>query len=137
MCTVDERDRLRLSQSADAVQFLSVLPKFGPVTALKLGPALGIVAEPLPQFRTRGNILYPIIESRFRFAHPARPKPVDEDPYAVVARSRLVSALQPKMRGRKRRPCDAGVSCSKATSARRLSRSRPTVARASRLSLRQ
>jgi hypothetical protein len=80
MCTVDEGNGLRLSQSADAIQFLRVLRKLDPVAALELGPALGIVTEPLPQLGARGDLLYPVTEGGVRFAHSAGPKPINKDP---------------------------------------------------------
>ena len=83
-CTVDEGDRVRPSQSADAIQFLAVLPKFGPVAALELRPALGIMPEPLPQLGGRGDLLYPFIERGLFFAQPSRPESIDKDPCAVV-----------------------------------------------------
>jgi hypothetical protein len=137
MGTVDKGNRLRAGESADAVQFLRVLPKLGPVAALELRPSRRIVTEPLPQLRAWGDVPHPIIECRLRFAHAARPKPIDKDPKAIVASRRLVGAFQPQMRGGKWRVRHAGVSSSNATSARRLARSRPTVATASRLSYRQ
>jgi hypothetical protein len=101
MRTVDKGNRLRPGKSADAVQFLGMLPKLGPVAALELRPSRGIVTKPLSQLRAWGDVLHPVIESRFRFAHAAGPKPIDKDPNAIVGFSWFVSAFQPQMRGRK------------------------------------
>jgi hypothetical protein len=78
-CAIREGDGLRLSQSADAIQFLRVLRKLDPVAALKLGPAWGIVTEPLRQLGARGDLLYPVTEGGVRFAHSAGPKPITKD----------------------------------------------------------
>src|SRR3569623_2139286 len=105
--TVDKGNRFGLRKSANALKLLGMMPQFAPVAALKFYPAPRIMTEPLPQFGTRGDVLHPVIKSGFCLAHPARPKPINQKPYAIPGLSRLISALQPKMRDRKRRLCHA------------------------------
>ena len=61
---------------------------------LELCPASGIVPKPFAQLGARRDLLHPLIERCFLLADAARPKSVDQDPRAVVARRRLIGALQ-------------------------------------------
>src|SRR3569833_330822 len=106
--TVDKGNRFCFCKNANALKLPGMLLQFALVAALKFRPALRIMTEPLPQLGTRGDVLQPVIKSGFCLAHPARPKPIHQKPHAIPGLSRRISALQPKMRDRKRRLCHAG-----------------------------
>src|SRR5665213_1196907 len=116
------------------------------VAAAKLVPTIRIVPEPLAQLGAGRNLLHPLIQGRVYLRHPARPQSVDKDAPAVLDVYGLVCSLQFDVGcwDRAHRPCTveqagnsvspisvAAILCSKSSSVRRPSRSRPTTTLAS------
>src|SRR5215831_9241099 len=104
-----------------------MLPKFLRVAATELGPAVGVMTEPLAQLSTRRDLLQPAIDRRIGFAQAPRPQAIDQDARAIIRGRWLIDALQLHTAARSRMRGHATTSRSNASSARRLSWSRPTV----------
>lgn len=65
------------------------------VAALELLEPLGIVRVPLPQLRRRRNVLALLVQVRGHLREAPGPKPVDQDPRAVIRGAMLVDPPNP------------------------------------------
>lgn len=68
-----ERNRSFAGQPKQLFKLLGMTFEFGPVALLELGPELGIMTEPLSQFRARGDFTEPVIDSRLLLGYAAGP----------------------------------------------------------------
>jgi len=90
----DERERPFTRQRTQVIELLGMLVHLLRVTILKLGPAGGVVSEPLSQRSARGDVLHPLIDLSLRLVDAPRLQSVDQDALAVRTGRRLVSPLQ-------------------------------------------
>jgi hypothetical protein len=59
------------------VEFKRMAVELSYVAATEFLPSLRIVAEPSSKLGTWGKVLHPTLDGSIRFAHAARPQPVD------------------------------------------------------------
>jgi len=73
----DERERPFTRQRTQVIELLGMLVHLLRVTILKLGPAGGVVSEPLSQRSARGDVLHPLIDLSLRLVGAPRLQSVD------------------------------------------------------------
>ena len=67
------------------------------VPAAEFRPPSRIVPKPFTQRGARGYFLNPLIDRRVRLFDPARPKPINQYPFAIIGRGRLVGSFKPEV----------------------------------------
>jgi hypothetical protein len=84
MGRIDEGDLAFTRQCAELRELFRMLSQFGGVAPAKFLSTVRFVPEPFPQFGARRDVLGPLIDGRIHFFDAARPKPIDQDPHAVI-----------------------------------------------------
>jgi hypothetical protein len=102
---VDDRHPATPGDHRERVEGLcpSRVGKLRTIACLKLGPARGIVPEPLPETGTWAEVPCPRIESQFGLCPASRPYPVDKHSMTIVGLWFVVRPLQPDVRRRRQR----------------------------------
>lgn len=94
MSRVDERDRAVSYQVAEPVELIAMRVDFRRISPTEFVPAGGIVSEPFPKLGAWREFFHPAVDAGIDLLDPARPKPVNQHPRAIVGSWALIGALQ-------------------------------------------
>ena len=79
-----QSDRAVPRPAPQVAHHFGMVRQLASIAALELAPALRFVAEPGPQLAAGGDVFHPLVDPQCRFAHSARPQPVNQDALAIA-----------------------------------------------------